>query len=922
MEGQHLGRYEVLDEIGRGGVAIVYRARDERLGTFVAVKVLAPNFTRDDQAVARFEREARAASTVDHPAIARLLDLGLDGGTRYLVFEMLTGGTLAERLHREGPLPWREAVRLSAQVARALAALHAAGVLHRDVKPGNVLVDALGNAKLADFGTARDPSSEDGLTKTGELAGTPEFASPEQHDGGSVDERCDLYGLGALLHALLVGEPPFRGNGFQLLKKVLEEPAPDVRRRAPGTPSEVAALVARLLAKVPAERGATAESVASELEALEVERAPARSPLLLALAASLVALVFMLAALVVALGRESPRHPPPAAPAPTIVARPVEASAAPVISVTATWGTRALCVKAALAGVAFVGSDAALAAGADGSLILWDLVRRERRTVLAARGPALVSLAVHDSCALTCDATGEAQLWDLVSGRQVRAWRGPARFTRVALAGDLALAADEKATVSLVQLPWSRSQSVPLEKGGQFGRIVALAATPDGSVVVVTDEAHVAVVRVNADGAHGDIWNADQPVTTVAVAPDGRSIACGHRNGAIQIVDTRGNTLVKTWQGHKAAVTSLRFTPDARRLVSASRDPNYRWPVVWDAATGARLAELRGQGGGDFGDLDISSDGLRALTANSDGSIGVFSLETATEPAMGEWVHRGAIAGIALDEEGELGVSVGFDRYIRVWDARTGKETTRLSGDGGPYQGVAFVERSRFVATTATGVLLDYDVRTRQGGFVDGIMGPPGTTSVAAVNGVLYQARGNELARFEPARSRGFRPTGLSHEVLSMAAARSLLVLGTPSGMVVFRGTDERDDLSVAPAHAGEVVACAASRDGALALTGGVEGDVVLWDLERRSETARSSYHQRVAALALAEGPERRALVATEDGLVRLVALPSGRELGRLDLALEHDAPTALAVNPKTGDVYIGTARGVVEKAAINLARP
>ncbi len=589
MEGPHLGRYEVLDEIGRGGVAIVYRARDERLGTFVAVKVLAPNFARDDQAVARFEREARAASTVDHPAIARLLDLGLDGGTRYLVFEMLTGGTLAERLHREGPLPWREAVRLSAQVARALAALHAAGVLHRDVKPGNVLLDALGNAKLADFGTARDPSSEDGLTKTGELAGTPEFAAPEQHDGGSVDERCDLYGLGALLYALLAGEPPFRGNGFQLLKKVLEEPAPDVRRRAPGTPSEVAALVARLLAKVPAERGATAESVASELEALEVERAPARSPLLLALGASLVALVFMLAALVVALGREGPRHVSPAPPAPTIVARPVEPSAAPVISVTATWGTRALCVKAALAGVAFVGSDAALAAGDDGSLILWDLARRERRTVLAERGPALVSLAVRDSRALTCDAAGEARLWDLVSGRQVRSWRGPARFTRVALAGDLAIATDERATVSIVRLPWSRPQPVPLEKGGQLGRIVALATALEGSIVAVTDETHVAVVYIDANGAHCDVWStSEQPVTALALAPDGRRVACGQRTGAIQIVDLRGNTLVKTWQGHKAAVTSLRFTPDGRRLVSASRDPNYRWPVVWDAATGQR----------------------------------------------------------------------------------------------------------------------------------------------------------------------------------------------------------------------------------------------------------------------------------------------------------------------------------------------
>src|SRR5581483_12026600 len=159
-----LGRYELEAEIGRGGMAVVYRARDERLGKLVAVKVLPHAVARDERILARFEREARLAAAIEHPNVARLLDSGQENGVPFLVFELLQGGTLHERLRTEGPLPWREAVRHGAAVAHALAALHEAGVVHRDVKPSNVLLDARGEPRLADFGLARVDSVDDRLT--------------------------------------------------------------------------------------------------------------------------------------------------------------------------------------------------------------------------------------------------------------------------------------------------------------------------------------------------------------------------------------------------------------------------------------------------------------------------------------------------------------------------------------------------------------------------------------------------------------------------------------------------------------------------------------------------------------------------------------------------------------------------------------
>jgi serine/threonine-protein kinase len=259
----------------------VYRAVDERSTTEVALKLVRPDLAQEPALVTRFQREGKLATAVHHENVVALLDSGESRVGLYLAFELVSGGSLKARL-ASGPLPWREVSTIGAAIARGLEAIHAAGLVHRDVKPDNVLFDGSGRPKLADLGLARvvvGQSSQE-LTRTGELVGTFEYMAPEQADSArGVDRRADLYSLGATLYALLAGRPPFEGNGMALVKKHLFEAPASLRSHGVALPAELDALVLRLLSKTPDERGASAADIARELEALARSegRAPRRS---------------------------------------------------------------------------------------------------------------------------------------------------------------------------------------------------------------------------------------------------------------------------------------------------------------------------------------------------------------------------------------------------------------------------------------------------------------------------------------------------------------------------------------------------------------------------------------------------------------------------------------------------------------------
>ncbi len=264
------GRYELIEKIGEGGMAVVYKARCRLLNRYVAIKILRPEFTKDAQFVENFKRESQAAAGLSHPNIVSIYDVGQEGNIYFIVMELVDGKPLSQVIEEKGRIEYKEAIQITRQIASALSLAHRNGIVHRDVKPHNILITSTGVAKLADFGIAKAVSASTIIGGTDKVMGSVHYFSPEQARGAYVDERSDIYSLGIVMYEMLTGKVPFDGdNPISVALMHINDPMPSVSAEISGIPPQLDKIIQKATDKYQTNRYKTADELIEALDNIE-----------------------------------------------------------------------------------------------------------------------------------------------------------------------------------------------------------------------------------------------------------------------------------------------------------------------------------------------------------------------------------------------------------------------------------------------------------------------------------------------------------------------------------------------------------------------------------------------------------------------------------------------------------------------------
>lgn len=624
-----LGPFEVVRLIGRGGMGVVLHAFDPDLQRDVALKVLDPDLSSNKTARQRFVREARAAASVNHENIVTVHQVNEDerSGLPYLVMQLINGESLEQRLRRVGKMSVADAARMGAQAAAGLAAAHSQGLIHRDVKPGNILIEAGDKVKLTDFGLAR--AAEDlKLTRTGYVSGTPLYMAPEQARGDEVDARADLFSLGVVLYEAVAGKPPFDGKTpLAVLREVADTPHRPLRKLAPDVPEWFEDVVDGLLAKTPAERLDTAAEVAAVLAAHttslsgaceSVPSAPcpvvpgahlsrvAKRKFRRKMAALLTAPFLLGLGLggvggwvafggpkpqtvaTVAVPGEPAAVAPPAAAADTALGKPVKLFESDSGTV---WSVACCPDKKTLA----VGSE-------DGTLKLYDLTdpnNSPRHTLFDHKGPVW-GIDFHPTVEtqfVTASDDGVVKMWDL-SGRKPTAtdfFKGSSGVKAVAYSPDGLFVAVGERNGTVTVLTTGGDAPVEFAKYNHGSSLTALAFSPTGcgdQFVLATagSDKTVRLWRGGQEDSYLQLPGHVGPVYAVAFSQDGNRIATGGWDKVIRLWDAANGKALPTLTLPEPGVWSLAFTPCCGYVASAGQDGFIR---TWNVETGAEVTRVR-----------------------------------------------------------------------------------------------------------------------------------------------------------------------------------------------------------------------------------------------------------------------------------------------------------------------------------------
>ncbi len=638
---RYFGDYELLAEIARGGMGVVYRARQVSLNRPVALKmILSGNLAGEDD-VKRFHIEAEAAANLDHPGIVPIYEIGEHDGQHFFSMGFVEGTSLAAKV-ADGPLPPREAATLAMQVAEAMHYAHDQGVIHRDLKPGNVLLDKAGHPKITDFGLAKRLKADSGLTQTGQVMGTPSFMPPEQAEGKEVGPAADVYALGAIVYCLLTGRPPFQAaTPMETLIQVVEQDPVPVRRLNPAVPRDLETIALKALQKEPEKRYLSARALGVDLD-------------------------------------HWLRGEP-------ILARPVGPAERSL-----KWVKRRPLIASLSASVMVIGL-----LGISGIIWQWREAVAARivansSEITARKETEFSNRRLYDVNMALAQRSWEE--WNLNLFRDILDEQHPDKQGGI----------DRR---HFEWYYWQRKfYSGRTTLRGHTSWVVSVAFSPDGRRLASADFDRTVKLWDVAKGHEALTMKADLGyLSKVTFSPDGLRVATAGQDRTVKVWDATTGRLSRELKGHTSSVNSVAFSPDGSRIASAGADKTAR---VWDAVSGRQLLVFEGHANfvssvvfsPDSGRIASSGfDGrVRLWDTTSGNEIVAIKLYTSNSPPDegrshdGRAISHGIPADLAFSPDGKRIAAAGFDRTVKVWDAASGQEVLILKGHTDRVETLAF----------------------------------------------------------------------------------------------------------------------------------------------------------------------------------------------------------------------------------------